>query len=145
MSDRLRHVADHVSDFLVRLDIDPDRNAEGLFLVRFGSTVVVLSVVEDGDHAYVRMASTLLAGVRPQLELVMRLLRMNTEVIFGAFLLFEDDSVSFTHTLLGDGLGFETFAHALSYVAHVSDDHDEELQAIAGGHRAEEILAGDVR
>lgn len=141
MSDRLRQLADRVSDFLVRMDIDPDRNGEGIFLLKYGSTVVMISLFDDGDHTFVRFASTLLSGARPQLELVMRLLRMNTEVLFGAFLLFEDDTVSFTHTLLGDGLTFEPFSHALEYVARVSDDHDEELQALAGGQRAEEILA----
>lgn len=134
-------LADRVSDFLVRLDIDPDRNAEGIFLLKYGSTVVLISLFEDDAHTYVRLASTILAGVRPQLELVMRLLRMNTEVLFGAFLLFEDDTVSFTHTLLGDTLGYDEFSNALRYVARVSDDHDEELQALAGGERAEEILA----
>ena len=141
MSDRLRQLADRVSDFLVRMDIDPDRNAEGIFLLKYGSTVVMVSIFEDGEHPFVRFASTLLSGARPQLELVMRLLRMNTEVLFGAFLLFEDDTVSFTHTLLGEPLSFEQFSHALQYVARVSDDHDEELQALAGGQRAEEILA----
>ncbi|MDP2312522.1 MAG: YbjN domain-containing protein [Pseudomonadota bacterium] len=143
MSDRLRMLADRVSDFLVRMDIDPDRNPEGIFLLKYGSTVVMVSVFEDEDHAFVRFASTLLSGARPQLELVMRLLRMNTEVLFGAFLLFEDDTVSFTHTLLGDTVNYDEFAHALRYVARVSDDHDEELQALAGGQRAEEILAED--
>ncbi|MDP2306844.1 MAG: YbjN domain-containing protein [Pseudomonadota bacterium] len=141
MSDRLRQLADRVSDFLVRMDIDPDRNPEGIFLLKYGSTVVMVSIFEDEKHVFVRFASTLLSGARPQLELVMRLLRMNTEVLFGAFLLFEDDAVSFTHTLLGDTLSFEEFSHALHYVARVSDDHDEELQALAGGQRAEEILA----
>lgn len=141
MSERLTLLADRVSDFLVRMDIDPDRNPEGIFLLKYGSTVVMISIFEDGTHTFVRLASTILAGARPQLELVMRLLRMNTEVLFGAFLLFEDDTVSFTHTLLGETLGYEEFAHALTYVARVSDDHDEELQAMAGGERAEEILA----
>ena len=144
MNDRLRQLADRVSDFLVRMDIDPDRNGEGIFLLKYGSTVVMISLFEDEEHGFVRFASTLLSGARPQLELVMRLLRMNTEVLFGAFLLFEDDTVSFTHTLLGDGLTFEPFSHALEYVARVSDDHDEELQALAGGQRAEEILAEGV-
>ena len=88
MSDRLRQLADRVSDFLVRMDIDPDRNGEGIFLLKYGSTVVMISIFEDDDHSFVRFASTLLSGARPQLELVMRLLRMNTEVLFGAFLYY---------------------------------------------------------
>jgi hypothetical protein len=66
---------------------------------------------------------------------------MNTEVLFGAFQLFEDNTVSFTHTLFGDTLGFDEFKHALEYVARVSDDHDEELQEVAGGARVEDVLS----
>jgi hypothetical protein len=136
-------LTDRVADFLVQMDIDPDRNDENIFLLKYGSTVVMISIFEEAGHEYVRMASTLLVGARVQLELVLRLLRLNTEVLFGAFILFEDDTVSFTHTLLGDGLTFEAFAHALHYVAQVSDDHDEDLQSLAGGRRAEEILADE--
>lgn len=143
MSERLRTLSDRVSDYLVRMDLDPDRSPEGIFMLKYGSTVVMVSLFEDNGHSYVRFASTMLAGVEAKLDLVMRLLRLNTEVLFGAFLLFEDDTVSFTHTLLGDHVDFEEFRHALAYVARVSDDHDEALQALAGGQRAEELLAED--
>lgn len=141
MSDALRALNDRVSDFLVRLDLDPDQNKEGFYLLRYGSTVVMISSFEDSEHTYVRFASTVLANVTPNLDLVTRILRLNTEVLYGAFLLFEDDNLSFTHTLLGDNLEFGAFQHALAYVARVSDDHDEGLQGIAGGLRAEDILA----
>ena len=141
MNERLRMLSDRVSDHLVRMDLDPDRNHEGIYMLRYGSTVIMVSLFEDASHLYCRFASTMLAGVQPKLDLVMRLLRLNTEVLFGAFLLFEDDTVSFTHTLLADDLRFEDFRHGLAYVARVSDDHDEGLQAIAGGQRAEDLLA----
>ena len=141
MTDRLEDLAGRVSDHLLRMDLDPDRNDEGIFMFKYGSTVVMVSLFEDDERAYVRFASTMLTGVRPQLELVMRILRLNTEVLFGSFLLFEDDTLSFTHTLLGDNLDFEEFAHTLAYVARVSDNHDEELQALAGGLRAEDVLS----
>jgi hypothetical protein len=143
MSERLARTVERLGDFLGRMDIDADRNEDGVHMVRFGSTVVLLHAFEDGTHTYVRVASTLLCGVRPQLELVMRIFRLNTEVRFGAFLLFEDDTLSFTHTLVADTLDFDTFAHVLRYVAQVSDDHDEELQALAGGLRAEDVLTGE--
>lgn len=141
MSERLRVLVDRVSDFLVQMDVDPDRNGEGFFLLRYGSTVVMISLFEDRERVYVRFASTVLANVEPSLDLITRVLRLNTEVLFGAFLLFEDDTLSFTHTLLADTLDFDAFQHTLAYVARVSDDHDEALQAIGGGLRAEEILA----
>lgn len=141
MSDRLQHLAGRVGDFLVRMDLDPDQNDEGMFMLRYGSTVVMVSLFEMGEHTYVRFASTMLTGVQPKLDLVMRILRLNTEVLFGSFLLFEDDTLSFTHTLLGDAIDFEEFVHALTYVAQVSDNHDDELQMLAGGQRAEDVLA----
>lgn len=143
MSESLRELADLVSDYLVRLDLDPDRNAEGIFLLKYGSTVVMISVFEDAGHRFVRLASTMLCDVRPKLDLVTRILRLNTEVLYGSFLLFDDDTLSFTHTLLADDLRFDDFRHALVYVARVSDDHDEALQVLAGGKRAEDILAGE--
>lgn len=143
MTEKIRSLSNRVSDYLLRMDLDPDRSPEGIFMLKYGSTVVMVSLFEDDEHTYVRFASTMLCGVEAKLDLVMRLLRLNTEVLFGAFLLFEDDTVSFTHTLLGDHLDFEAFRHALAYVARVSDDHDEALQALAGGQRAEELLAED--
>ena len=148
MNDRLRALTDQISDYLVRMDIDPDRNDEGIFVLKYGSTAVMISLFEDDagggtPKTYVRIASALLSDARPELGLVLRLLRMNTEVLFGAFQIFEDNTVSFTHTLFGETLGFDEFQHTLDYVARVSDDHDEELQEVAGGARVEDILAED--
>lgn len=144
MDNRLSALSDRVSDFLGRLGLDADRNQEGIHLLRYGSTVVMISIFRDQDHVYARFAATVLVGAHPKLELVTRLLRLNTEVLFGAFLLFEDDTVAFAHTLLGDHLDFEAFRHVLEYVARVSDDHDEELQVIGGGDRAEDVLAEEL-
>ncbi len=137
---RLDELAEQVTELLATYDPDVERDGEGLWSVRFGSTLVVTSIFEDGDRRYVRMLSLLLHGVRPQLELVTRLLRLNAEVLFGAFQLFEDDTLGFAHTLLADPLAPTAFHHALSYVARVGDDHDEELQALAGGQRIEDLL-----
>ena len=59
----------------------------------------------------------------------------------GAFQLFDDQTVAFTHTLTADHLDFEDFDVALRYVARVGDDHDEALQALAGGERAEDTMS----
>lgn len=132
-----------VLDHLARLGVEPQRTDEGIYLLKYGSTVLMISIFEDDGHAFVRIASTLLVGVRTDLELLTRLLRLNTEVIYGAFLLFEDDTLSFAHTLLADELDAAAFEHALLYVAKLSDDHDEDLQALAGGRRAEEVLSDE--
>ena len=66
----------------------------------------------------------------------------NTEVLFGSFLLFEDNTLSFL-VLLGNDLDFREFEKTLSYVAKVSDDYDDQLQSMGGGKRAQDVLNED--
>jgi hypothetical protein len=143
VSSKLLLLADRVSDFLLQMDLDPDRTGEGIFLFKHGSTVVMMSIFEQDGHGWVRFVATMLAEVTPSMDLLARLLRLNTEVLLGAFLLFDDGTLAFSHTLLADRLAFEEFEYALTYVAQVGDDYDEELQGIAGGLRAEDILLED--
>lgn len=140
--EKLRLIEDRISDFLIQMDLDPDRTGEGIFLFKHGSTLVMMSIFEQEGHHWVRLVATMLAGVTPSMDLLARLLQLNTEVLLGAFLLFEDGTLAFSHTLLADRLGYEEFELALSYVAQVGDDYDEELQGMAGGLRAEDILRG---
>lgn len=133
-------LVDRISDLLVQMDIDPEPTEDGVFLVRYGSTVVLISNFTRGNQSYVRLAAVVILGFRPKLELLTRLLRLNSHVLMGSFQLFEDESICFTHTLLADGLNLETFRHSLDYVGRVADDHDEALQALAGGERMEELL-----
>ena len=142
MSTRLDEARARVGALLLAQDVDVDPDPDGTWVVRCGSTVLAVSVFEDGTHTYVRIASLLLAGIRLQLDVVARLLRLNAEVLVGAFQVFEDETVAFTHTLLADALDAAAFAHALAYVARVGDDHDEELQALAGGARCEDVIDG---
>lgn len=141
MSPSLRAAAQLIRDHLAQMGVSPDRTDDGIFLLKYGSTVVMLSLFEDEEHTFVRIAASVLTDVEPSLDLVTRLLRLNTEVLYGSFLLFEDNTLSFAHTLLADDLDFEPFEHALLYVARVADDHDEEIQAAAGGKRAEDVLS----
>ena len=107
----------------------------------YGSTVVMVSLFEQGDATYCRFASIMLKDFEPTLELLQRVLRLNTEVLFGSFLLFEDGTLSFSATLLGNHLDHEEFERTLQYVAQVSDDYDDELQALVGGKRAIDVLS----
>jgi hypothetical protein len=145
MSPELDALAVTIDGYLLRLGVDGEPTDTGFWTVRFGSTMVVLSTFTEAGVPYVRLASIVLVGARPSLALLTRLLRMNNEALFGAFQLFDDDTVAFTHTLRASDLDFPTFESALLYVARVGDDHDEELQALAGGERTEEVLEADRR
>jgi hypothetical protein len=116
---------------------------EGLYLLKYGSTVVMVTLFEADDRPFCRFVSIVLKDVEPTLELLQRLLKLNTEVLFGAFLLFEDNTLSFSATLFAEHLDADTFELTLRYVAQVSDDYDDVLQELAGGSRAEDLLAGE--
>ncbi len=133
-------LAARIDGYLMHLGVEVDPSDEGFWTLRFGSSMVVISAFEDDGVEYVRLASIVLVGARASLSLLTRLLRMNNEVLFGAFQLFDDDTVAFTHTLRAQELELAPFEATLLYVARVGDDHDEELQALAGGERTEEVL-----
>ena len=138
--DRLQVLEERVETYLGRMELEAEKTDERLYLFKYGSTIVMISLFADDDASYCRFASIMLRDFEPSLELLQRILRLNTEVLFGAFLLFEDNTLSFSATLLGEHLDFEEFDKTLRYLAEVSDDDDDEPQAIGGGQRAEDIL-----
>jgi len=141
---RLQLLEERVNTYLGQMDLAPDQSDDGLYLFKYGSTVVMISLFDEEEDTYVRFASIMLKDFDPSLELLERILRLNTQVLFGAFLLFEDNTLSFSATLLGNHLDFDEFERTLRYVAKVSDDYDDELQALGGGQRAQDVLQEDV-
>ena len=140
MKSQLQLLEEKVDNYLGQMDLSPEHSEEGLYLFKYGSTVVMISLFEESTDTFVRFASVMLKDFEPSLELLQRLLRLNTEVLFGSFLLFEDNTLSFSATLLGNHLDFPEFDKTLRYVAKVSDDYDDELQALGGGQRASDVL-----
>lgn len=139
--ERMDLLDERVRAWLGEMGLDPGPRRDGLYLFKYGSTVVMLSLFGEAEETYCRFASIVLKDFQPNLELLQRVLRLNTEVLFGCFLLFEDDTLSFSVTLLGNHLDADTFGKTLRYVAKVSDDWDDELQRLGGGVRASDLLA----
>ncbi len=140
--DRLQILEERANAYLAEMDLTPEQSEDGLYLFKYGSTVVMISLFEEAEDTFCRFASIMLKDFEPTLELLHRILRLNTQVLFGAFLLFEDNTLSFSATLLGNHLDFDEFEKTLRYVARVSDDYDDELQTLGGGQRAEDVLKG---
>jgi len=140
---RLPILEERVKAYLAEMELDPARSDDGLYLFKYGSTVVMITLFEQDDETYCRFVAIVLKDFSPTLELLHRILRLNTEVLFGAFQLFEDGTLAFSATLLGNNLDFDEFEKTLRYVARVSDDYDDELQALGGGLRAEDVLHED--
>jgi len=137
----MRELADKVTAYLKDMGLNTQPSEDGLFWFKYGSTVVMVRLFENEGHTFVRFLATLLTDVSFSPELLDQVLELNIEVLFGTFLVFKEDrTLAFSVTLLGDKLDFEEFEMALNYVARVSDDYDDPLQAVAGGKRAEDIL-----
>lgn len=139
----LQELSNTVESYLKKMGLPTvSKGAEPLYIFRFGSTAVVVSLMvdEDDKHTWVRFSATTLSDFEPSAALVREVLRLNAEVLFGAFRLLPDNTLYFSATLLGDKLDFEEFETALAHVAQVSDDYDDRLQELAGGHRAEDLL-----
>lgn len=139
---RLDALARTVEGYLAQMGLPSAPSEEHIYMFRCGSTAVVASLFMDDDqkHCFVRFTATTLSDFEPTPELVREILRLNAEVLFGAFILFPDSTLCFSATLLGDKLDFEEFETAIEYVAQVSDDYDDKLQVVAGGHRVEDLL-----
>lgn len=137
---RIQILEERVKTYLAEMELEPEQSDDGLYLFKYGSTVVMISLFEEAEQTFCRFASIMLKDFEPSLEILHRILRLNTEVLFGTFLLFEDNTLSFSATLLGNHLDFDEFETTLRYVAKVSDDYDDELQSLGGGQRAEDVL-----
>jgi hypothetical protein len=138
--DRLARVEERVRTYLTDMGLDATAPAGRPQTFKYGASVLMISVFEAGDDAWVRVAGVVLSDLEPSLELLQRLLRLNTEVLVGGFLLFEDNSLAYSATMLGDPLPFRAFQQTLLYVARVADTYTEELHALGGGRRARDLI-----
>jgi hypothetical protein len=136
----LEQLEDRITGFLVDMGLPPEAHGERLYAFRFGRSVVLLSLFEAAGTQWIRIASALLRDFRPTLELVTRLLRLNSEVLLGSFLIFEDDILTFSITLPGPELAEGTFRVALEHVASISDAYAEELSILADGRTIADLL-----
>lgn len=114
-----------------------------LYIVKQGSTFVMMNVVAIGEHrAQVRCVAQLAKGVDMTGDLALELLTMNTRLRFGAFA-YEPAGriVLFTHSLLGGPtLDSEELIAALSDVAILADEYDDKIVEKYGGQTMKDLL-----
>jgi hypothetical protein len=116
---------------------------ERVFIVKQGSTFVMLNVVPmEGERAQIRCIAQLVKGVSMTPELALDLLKQNANLRFGAFAFAERASlILITHSLLGgDTLDAEELLAALSDLAVLADQYDDQIISQFGGQRMSDIL-----
>ena len=117
--------------------------ADHLFIVKQGSTFVMINVVAMGaERAQVRCVAQLVKGVTMTQELAIELLQLNAKLRFGAFAYEPNGSLLlFIHSLLGgDTLDAVELTTSLADVALVADEYDEKIIAKHGGNTMKDLL-----
>ena len=129
-----------VETFLQRMNLLEKGEQAHLKLLKFGSTVVMLSLAEKQAQACCQFTCIVLKECTPTPQLLEMIMELNQDVAVGSFFLSKDATLTYSSTLSGEGLTFEAFEKTLNYVAQVADDYDDPLQDIAGGLRAQDLL-----
>ncbi len=113
------------------------------FLVKQGSTFVMLTaqLMNDGKPQ-VRCLAQLVKGVNMTPELAYELLRLNTQINFGAFgYSAPAQLVLLTNSLLGGAtLDAEEITSTLESLVRVADEYDDIIIEKYGGQRMTDIL-----
>lgn len=129
----------------VRFDVAEDRSS---FVVPHGSTAIYLNFRELGDRPVVSLRAFLLERVDAAPErlpaIYERLNDLNARLYFAKLYLDRDrGSVVLEHDLLGEHLRGAELMHALSTLATLADDLDDELRSgLGSGIRVADAIAG---
>lgn len=102
-----------------------------------GSTFVYVRVVAWGeDEAIARCYSWVVADIKPTPELMQYLLRTNSNLLFGAFNLEDDGTITFEYSIIGSTMDKVEFKTAIKAVASTADKYDNEIVSKFGGKSA---------
>ncbi len=109
---------------------------EGHFYVRYGSTVMEISVDLYGpEEVLVMVMAYCVQGVDVDEDLLLGMLELNHTLPFGAFSLVGTD-VFFSYSIFGRTLERSNLLNAIAAVATISDDYDDRIVEKYGGERA---------
>src|ERR1041385_4184544 len=115
------------------------------FYLKYGSTVLKISIEPyEEDDAVIEILAFCVQDVEPTFELTQELLRLNSEVLLGAFSMDGRD-IFFSHSFLGRRLRPEQLIASLDAVASTSDEYDEQLVDAYGGETALERLRSNAK
>jgi hypothetical protein len=132
-----RETHERIAEYLDELFEDPYHEpANGHFYVRYGTTVLEISVDSSGsEEAMVTVMAYCVQGVRLEQDLLLGLLELNHHLPFGAFSLVGRD-IFLSHSLFASALDGSVLLGAIAAVANVSDEYDDRIVAKYGGQTA---------
>jgi hypothetical protein len=135
-----RRTHERVREYLAELFDDPYEDDDGHFYVRYGSTVLEVSVEPYGpEETAILVSSYCVQGVALDEELLRALLELNHRLSFGAFSTVGRD-IYFSHALFGSALERRSLLGAIAAVATIADDYDDRIVEKYGGQTALELI-----
>lgn len=130
-----------VQSFLEKNFPDHLNFGNGSFTISRGSTQVMIIVRPFTiKETSVECISQVVTGAKITPELMNFLLRKNAELHFGAFGLYFDNTITYSHAIAGTHLDENELLNTLNTVAVISDHYDDKIVEIAGGKRASDLL-----
>ncbi|MCB2224289.1 MAG: YbjN domain-containing protein [Actinobacteria bacterium] len=108
-----------------------------VFIVPHGSSITQVVVLPWGsDDAVIRGMAWVVQGVELTEDLLLHLLRMNSNFRFGGFGLDSDDDIFFTYSIVGSTADKEELRALTLAVAGTADGEDDKIVAKWGGMTA---------
>lgn len=132
---------ERVAEYLQDLFEEPvTRDGDGHFYVRYGSTVLDVSVEPYGpEEAVIQFTAYCVQGVNVSDELLRGLLAFNHDRPLGAFSLVGDD-IFYSYSMLARSMQPRDLLGVIAAVATVADDYDDRIVAKYGGQTALELI-----
>jgi hypothetical protein len=117
----------------------------GQFTISRGSSQIMIIVRPFTENeTSVEFISQVVTGADVNPDLMRFLLRKNAELHFGAFGLFFDDTITYSHTIAGSNLDENELVNTLNAVAIIADHYDDKIVELAGGKRASDVFAEEM-
>ena len=119
---------------------------DGFYVIKQGSSRIMIRVHPWKDHAVVRLAAQLVKGVHMEMPLALDLLELNAVLRFGTFAYVPaGEAVILCHTLVDRELASpEEFLETIRDFAFVADEYDDRIAARYGGQTMEDLLEESV-
>lgn len=112
------------------------------YTIQKGSSQIMIMVRPyTTTEACVEFYSNVVTGANITPELMHFLLRKNAELHFGSFGLIFDNTITFSHTILGSSLNPQSLKLILTTVAVICDHYDDIIVDLAGGKRAADLTS----
>lgn len=138
-----------VKEMAIELELELNEWGEDGYWFRQDSAMIHISfsiINNKNKTEMVEVWCPVVRGARIDQTLMRKLLRLNSELNFGAFGLLDDDTITYQYSILGGNhMDSAEFKNAISMVAFISDEYDNKIVSTHGGTPSMEYVMEIIR